>query len=203
MAEDYPDTYTVFAGGDDLFLIGAWNEMLKLARTITDRFRAFTKGALSLSIGIILVKPNTPVSYVALKSEEALEASKEMPAKAAITLFGQTAKLEEYCQKGRVFYGALKQADTSVFELPMAFLYRLLALLEMRMSIRPESIEGSMWKSKLNYTFRRNVFDKIKEKSKTEQAERLLEQCDKMIEDHPEVARMVLSEFIYNRRKAS
>jgi hypothetical protein len=143
------------------------------------------------------------VSYVAQKSEKALEDAKEMDGKAAITLFGETAKLDQYREEGDAFLYELKQAENEAIDLTSAFLYRLLELLEMRLTLRAGNLEGAMWKSKLNYTFRRNVFDRIKEKSKTDQAERLLEQCDNMIEHHPEVARMVLNEFIYKRRRAS
>jgi hypothetical protein len=143
------------------------------------------------------------VSYVAQKSEKALEDAKKMPNKAAITLFGETAKLDQYREEGDAFLHELKQAEDEAIDLTSAFLYRLLELLEMRLTLRAGNLEGAMWKSKLNYTFRRNVFDRIKEKSKTDQAERLLEQCDNMIEHHPEVARMVLNEFIYKRRRAS
>jgi len=74
MAGKYPDTYTVFAGGDDLFLIGAWNEVLDLARDIEAEFKRFVKSdKLSISMGIILAKPTTPISYLADISEEALE----------------------------------------------------------------------------------------------------------------------------------
>ncbi len=41
MKENYPNTYTVFAGGDDLFLLGAWNEILDLARDIEKEFKLF------------------------------------------------------------------------------------------------------------------------------------------------------------------
>ncbi len=206
MAKEYKDTYTIFAGGDDLFLIGAWHEMLDLAKDITDEFERFTKKELTLSLGIILVKPNTPVNYLARKSEEALESSKEMAGKAAITLFGETAKIKEYRKEGNAFCETLKLTDTETMELPAAFMYRLLELLDMRMYMKKDTnfFEGSMWKSKLNYAFRRNLFEKLGEDSKRKlQAQELLKACNDMIENYPEVARMVLSEFIYKRRKAS
>jgi CRISPR-associated protein Csm1 len=205
MAEEYPDTYTVFAGGDDLFLIGAWSQMLDLAREITDRFERFTRGKLTVSLGVILVKPNTPVKYLAETSEKALEASKAMESKAAMTLFGETTKLSEYRKEGKAFYAVLKKTDEEAMPLPTAFMYRLLELLNLRTRMLSDAgfVEGSMWKSKLNYAFRRNVFEKLGDDAKRTQAQALLKACNVMIENHPEVARMVLSEFIYKRRKAS
>jgi hypothetical protein len=129
-----------------------------------------------------------------------------MEGKAAVTLFGETAKMKEYREKGKAFYETLKRTDAETMELPTAFMYRLLELLDMRMRMKKEAgfFEGSMWKSKLNYAFRRNVFEKLGDDAKRKlQAQELLKACNDMIENHPEVARMVLSEFIYKRRKAS
>jgi CRISPR-associated protein Csm1 len=204
MAERYPDTYTVFAGGDDLFLLGAWNEILDLSREIADAFHRYTKGVLTLSFGIVLVKPGTPVNYMAQSSERALEASKETTGKDAITLFGATVKNREYREKGGEFYRALKETDEEVFALPTAFLYRLLDLLVLRQRVSDDFIEGSMWKSKLSYAFRRNVFERLHhDGEKLKRAESLLKRCHEMIEHHPAVTRMVLSEFIYKRRKTA
>jgi len=207
MAQKYPNTYTVFAGGDDLFVVGAWNEILDLSREVSDAFSRFVEGKLTLSFGIVLVKPGTPVNYMADSAEAALEASKEHRGKNAITLFGQTVGNDEYRRVGKTFYATLKKSDEELFELPTAFLYRLLELLAMRQRMEKEEnfMEGSMWKSKLAYAFRRNVFDRLgeKEKQKRQLAETLLKNCHDMIENHPAICRMVLSEFIYKRRKAA
>ncbi len=66
MKENYPNTYTVFAGGDDLFLLGAWNEILDLARDIEKEFKLFVNDdKLSISFGIAIAKPTTPIRYLA------------------------------------------------------------------------------------------------------------------------------------------
>jgi len=38
MRQSHPHTYTVFAGGDDLFVLGAWDEIVALAREIRNDF---------------------------------------------------------------------------------------------------------------------------------------------------------------------
>jgi len=205
MEEKYPHTYTVFAGGDDLFLIGAWSEIVALGRDVSDAFRLFSKGKLTLSEGIVLVKPSVPVSYLAHHSEEALESSKALPGKDAITLFGETVKHTSYRAQHATLYRELVRFEETVFPLPTTLLYRLLELLRMRLSMEDATrqIEGALWKSKLNYTFRRNVFDRIsKQPDKQEAAMSLLKVCDDMIENHPKETKMTLSELIYKRRKA-
>ena len=209
MRDKYPNTYTVFAGGDDLFLIGTWGEILDLARDIETTFKSFVKDkSLTISMGIILVKPKLPITYLAEASEEALESSKEMPNKDAITLFKETVKWSIYREKGKELYFTLKEAQECLFEFPTTFLYRLLELLELRRTLlkRDASLDeimvGAMWKSRLNYTFRRNIFEEVKEsKSQTECANRLLNILNIYIEEYPEITKMVLSEFIYKRRR--
>ncbi|AFI06625.1 crispr-associated protein, csm1 family [Helicobacter cetorum MIT 99-5656] len=69
MEEKFPNTYMVFAGGDDLFLVVTWNEVLDLARQIRKYFRSFVNNKLSVSFGICIAKSNTPISYLAQASE--------------------------------------------------------------------------------------------------------------------------------------
>ncbi len=71
--ERYKHTYIVFAGGDDLFLLGAWNEIVELARVIQSEFNTFMQSdELSISFGIAMAKPTTPISYLAEHSERLL-----------------------------------------------------------------------------------------------------------------------------------
>ena len=45
MEKDFKNTYTVFAGGDDLFLLGSWDVILELARFIESEFKRFVKSS--------------------------------------------------------------------------------------------------------------------------------------------------------------
>jgi len=90
-SEHFFDVYTVFAGGDDLFLIGPWNEMGNLALMLRKRFRDFVceNPQLTFSAGIAVHKPNTPVDRMAETSEHALKEAKKQ-GRNRITMFGQT-----------------------------------------------------------------------------------------------------------------
>ncbi|MDY7029569.1 MAG: type III-A CRISPR-associated protein Cas10/Csm1, partial [Spirochaetota bacterium] len=63
----FKNVYTVFAGGDDLFLIGPWNRIIQLSGKIRATFAEYVCGSpkIHLSAGIALHKPNTPVSLMA------------------------------------------------------------------------------------------------------------------------------------------
>ena len=49
MKDRFKDTYTVFAGGDDLFLVGSWDEILDLSRQIRKDFKKFDEDSLNIT----------------------------------------------------------------------------------------------------------------------------------------------------------
>lgn len=192
MRDKYPHSYTVFAGGDDLFLIGAWDEILELAIFIQKEFAKFIGSKLSISFGFLLAKENTPLNYLADTAEHLLELSKNIDEnKNAITAFGESVKWSQYITV-REKISKLLLSDIGVDELKTAFLYNLLTFCDMSKRVA-EDIESAMWKSKLNYSFTRNM-----DKKHTA----LLKEIDETIEKHPREAKMVISEVIYKLRSA-
>ncbi len=187
MRENYPNTYTVFAGGDDLFVLGAWDETIELAKEVREDFMRFAQGSgLSFSVGMVMSKPTKPISFIAEWSEKALEKAKETSGKDAISLFGETIKWDEYLQEEQKC-SVLDHYQTT------AFFYRLLELSDMSKRVRQGDPQGVMWKSKLRYMFARNIDSKFMDD---------LAILDKLIERHPQKMRVCLSEYIYKRRKA-
>ncbi len=60
---EFRDTYTVYAGGDDLMLIGPWRQTLHLTARINETFRDYTghNPNITLSAGLTLMKaPGQP-----------------------------------------------------------------------------------------------------------------------------------------------
>jgi len=68
----------VYAGGDDLFIIGAWDEVTELAFDIHRCFKAYTCGNLDIGMsgGVTLHQPNFPLYQMAKLSGEAEEEAK-------------------------------------------------------------------------------------------------------------------------------
>lgn len=193
MKNYHPNSYTVFAGGDDLFLVGAWDEIISLARTIQKEFQEFIKGKLSISFGIAIIKSSYPISRIAEYTEELLEVAKYIDEKKnAITLFGETVKWESYLSTYKelsMAFKILQKDDTKT-----AFLYRILELLEMAKKVKYEnSVKDTIWKSKLNYSFYRNMDKNYLP---------LLETLNVQMEKNPKETKMFLSEFIYKRRES-
>ena len=55
----------VYAGGDDVFLVGAWNDVLDSALRIQDEFRNYTGSSVTLSGGYSFFPEHTPVPVMA------------------------------------------------------------------------------------------------------------------------------------------
>ena len=88
--------YTVFAGGDDLLLVGPWNVMLDFAWHLRNLFQTrFGRWSLTLSGGLALVRAKRPIKFGAAEAEELLEAAKSRPAPGAHQGRNQFATLGE------------------------------------------------------------------------------------------------------------
>ena len=77
----YPNAYTVFAGGDDFFLIGPWQSQMDLARDLRAEFARYVADnpGIHFSAGLSMTKPGLPVRHLAELGEQALDAAKSQP----------------------------------------------------------------------------------------------------------------------------
>ncbi len=76
-----------YSGGDDLFIVGAWNEVIELAVDIRRAFERYTQGTLTLSASIGVYASGYPISAIAREVALLEDASKSLPGKNAVTLF--------------------------------------------------------------------------------------------------------------------
>lgn len=77
----------VYSGGDDLFVVGAWNEVIEFSVDLQEAFRRYTQGTLTLSGGIGIYEPTYPIHIMAQEVQELEEKSKSLDGKNAVTLF--------------------------------------------------------------------------------------------------------------------
>jgi CRISPR-associated protein Csm1 len=76
---EWPDkVYGLYSGGDDLFFVGSWDVMPRLAQKVHDEFAKYCAGNphLTVSAGISLFPDKYPVYQAARDSDRALAASK-------------------------------------------------------------------------------------------------------------------------------
>lgn len=84
--EDERAITIVYSGGDDVFVIGSWDDVVGFAIDLHNEFFNFTQGKLTLSAGIGIYPPKYPVSRLAYEVGELEECAKDN-GKDSVTLF--------------------------------------------------------------------------------------------------------------------
>lgn len=122
----------IYAGGDDLFILGAWDETTELAFDIQRCFALFTGGR-GISGGLTLHQPKFPLYQMARKSGEAEKAAKndrdvrhDDPTKNRIALFYDDAKdqLKSKMQNPGRYMLSMSWDLGNDFLLPLMEIYR-------------------------------------------------------------------------------
>lgn len=80
--------HIVYSGGDDMFLVGAWDDIVEAAVDLRERFRTFTNDKLSFSAGIGFFKEKCPIAEMARQTGTLEDYAKANPGKDSVTLFG-------------------------------------------------------------------------------------------------------------------
>lgn len=76
----------VYSGGDDVFIVGAWDDVIELAVDIKKQFEQYTENTLTISGGIGIYQHSYPISAIAEEVAQMEDASKSFPGKNAVTL---------------------------------------------------------------------------------------------------------------------
>lgn len=196
------DIYTVFAGGDDLFLIGAWNQIVELSGKIAEHLKAYSGGNTNvhLSAGVILRKPVVVVREMAEDAEEALAKAKkgdsEHDNRNRINIFGQTVKWEYYNELC-LFKDKLETLDSEI-KLSAGYLYGLMKFSEdvviaenPEFEISVKWLNAAKWRALLRYRNYKN-YEKSAEK---------LEFIVGEISTHKLALKIPLSHLLFERRR--
>lgn len=87
----------IYAGGDDVFAIGSWQDIIAFTVELRQNFIKWTNGKLTLSAGIGLFADKTPISLMAHQTGELEEAAK-VNEKDSISLFSSdyTFKFDQF-----------------------------------------------------------------------------------------------------------
>jgi CRISPR-associated protein Csm1 len=67
----------VYSGGDDLFLVGAWNEVLAAGLDIRRAFARYTGNTLTISAGMAIFEPGYPIARMADETAQLEQAAKK------------------------------------------------------------------------------------------------------------------------------
>ena len=138
----------IYSGGDDLFVVGAWKDVIEFAIDFKKNFERYTEGTLTVSAGIGIYTPGYPIRAIAAQTQGLENASKHLKKKTAITVFEDgcrhdtkdqtgisdgTYTWEEF-EKGVIGekYRTLQHFFALSDEHGMAFMYKLLELIRNR-----------------------------------------------------------------------
>ena len=208
--KDYPNTYTVFAGGDDFFLIGPWHSQIKLVGDMQQWFSEYVTGnpEVHFSAGLSMTKPGLPIRYLAEQSEQALEKAKQhnpqncQPApKNAVTCYGHSVRWNDFKE-------LITQADdleplANEIRLSTGYLYDLLKFTDMQKEVSKKP-ENAMWHSWFAYRTRR-MLERIRNLDDRERQEWHRRLADAIahrgIETYAQAYKIALFTYLYKHRE--
>lgn len=89
-----PTIYTVYSGGDDLLVLGPYDDIIAFAQDLREDFKTWTcfNKDINLSAGIFLAGPKFPVERAVKNADQYLELSKEEEGKDSVSIFSETLK---------------------------------------------------------------------------------------------------------------
>jgi CRISPR-associated protein Csm1 len=183
----FHDVYTVFAGGDDLFLIGPWNRIITLVSVLHQTFQQYVcqNKEIHFSAGITVHKAHTPVDVLAAAAEEALDTSKKQ-GRDRITLFNQTVIWQKFLELKQVEEEMLQWLDQEWIS--SVFFYKLNRFIDMaekenqlkkNSTIHMQDMACTRWRSLLGYSVERNAGLKL---SREERMDKVLYIRNKIIQ---------------------
>jgi CRISPR-associated protein Csm1 len=134
------NTYVAYSGGDDLFVIGAWDIILDLACTVREDFKAFTcqNEDMNISGGLFLCKGKYPIHRAAEQAKHLLDdlakdntsceknLKEEITQRDALAVFNHRLSWKEFLalkKIGEEFVEAIQKETLS-----RTYLYKLLDL---------------------------------------------------------------------------
>lgn len=157
MNSRWNNIYTVFAGGDDLLLVGPWDVIIDFAAHVREQFlREFSTDKLTLSGGCAIVKPKFPIRLGARQAEELLERSKTGP-KDQFAVLGDVWRWNDHA---RIIDTGRQLADwADAGDIQRGWLHTVLELVLLQRSqsnSRDSTLIPEMASSRLHYHVARN-----------------------------------------------
>ncbi|GFH41498.1 type III-A CRISPR-associated protein Cas10/Csm1 [Lactococcus hodotermopsidis] len=164
----------IYAGGDDLFMIGAWQDILDFSLELKAKFAEFTQGKLTLSAGIGMFREKYPVARMAALTGDLEDAAKDYKVhenddkatKNAVTLFDSENVFSWETLETDIFVKIelLTEKFATFDETGNTFIYRLIALLrgvkdDQQINIARLAYTLSRMEEKIGSEFAQKLYD--------------------------------------------
>lgn len=201
--EEFPNTYTVFAGGDDFFLIGPWHSTLKLAQRMRTAFRRYVaeNPEIHFSAGLSMTKPGLPIRQLAALAEDALDTAKQQPGKNAVTCFDLGVPWDKFERLMQRATGLERVAQDHA--LSTSYLYSLLRYTELA-SQEQQNPQNALWHSQFAYSTRRlaerRYKDRADEAKRRAMQQTLATEIYAGIQQHRASYQIALFTYLYQQR---
>lgn len=163
--KEFVNTYTVFAGGDDFFLIGPWHSTIALARRMRQEFARYVASnpEIHFSAALSMTKPGLPIRHLARFAEDSLDRAKNHhQEKNSVTCYSIPVTWQQFEELMKC-KAELESIDAKLGEskLSTAYVYALLTYTDMAemVEVRPEN---ALWHSQFVYRTRRMLESSIR-----------------------------------------
>lgn len=165
---EFRSTYTVYAGGDDLLLIGPWRQTMNLALRLRQEFARWTGKTphVTLSAAVELMKESQPLNRSVHAAEERLERAKNEGRNRICAIGSTSQSWDDFAQQ-------LQRADRlnahlASGMLSQSFIYRVLTFDETRLRVESNRdgnddkkkqlmLADANWRARWGYQLARNV----------------------------------------------
>ncbi len=150
LKEHWPLIYTLYAGGDDLLLVGPWDVVFDFASALESAFQtgpAAAHGRLTLSAGIALTPYRVPIRHAVERAEKLLDQAKTRPGKNRCATLGSDWTWDQHRE---VVANGKMIANAVADRVPRGLLLRLLQLVE-------ASSDANLQAARWSYQVARNV----------------------------------------------
>lgn len=208
--DEFRNIYTVFGGGDDLFLIGPWNRIVDFALFLNASFNEYVcdNYQITISAGVSINKPGEPVKLISERAEGALGNAKEK-GRDSITLFEESVKWSNFKELDEKKQTIQKWMDNKYIN--KAFLYRLSTFSNMAGSekeLRELMSDGGIdisemgcfkWYSMFKYALIRNVGKNLKGEEKNIAINEVEKAVDWLVQ-YGGAMKIPVWQIIYNQR---
>ncbi len=205
LQKEFPTIYTVFSGGDDLFVIAPWNHVIHFVDKVEKKFKTFTchHPDVHFSTGTYIQKPDYPMSKCAFMAEEKLEEAKNA-GRNKIYYFN-TISYEQLRDIHSKAQWIIEKNNSKESNINHSFLYRLLQYSRMAKKVYTNKFQPSedlIYIPYFKYDISRNII--IKKDSQIVNYEELqyLEQFfGQYSRNKPDIMETIISIALYETRE--
>lgn len=201
--------YTIFAGGDDFYLIGPWLDMIKFVPVLHSKFAEYMcrRPEITFSLGMVMTRSGEDVVNMSAFAEAALEQAKAREdkngeqVKNAVCCFGEVVSFDEYDELLK--FSQYLDNQSKETGLSVSYIYSLQALCEQAHRAADGSFTDAMWRSRLVYRTARLINDSriIPEENKQIVAQKIIMDLGNAIEKYQTKLKIALYAWLYQQRE--